>query len=156
MTTIVLLARSHPFIVAEIKPFLKHARYATAKLENLADLATQTSSGAGVVISLAVPSSLGESAVEVFTQTRQGLHVLLSYLLPCCRWIRFGVFWIGLQNMPVFRRRSLVSLQEMKTRQRSGSRKPFCISARTIYRTQCGGRLQRGRSGGIFAKLAIG
>lgn len=85
MTKTVLLARPHPFVVAEMKPFLERGGYAAAKLESLADLATQASSGAGVVISLAVSSSLGESAAEVFTQTRQGaprVPVLFAAMLP--------------------------------------------------------------------------
>lgn len=72
MTKTVLLARPHPFIVAEMKPFLEHGGYAAAKLENLADLAMQASSSAGVVISLAISSSIGASAYEIFSQLRQG------------------------------------------------------------------------------------
>lgn len=71
MAKTVLLARPHPFIVAEMKPFLEHSGYLAAKLESLADLATQARSSAGVVISLAVSSSLGETAAEVFTRLRQ-------------------------------------------------------------------------------------
>lgn len=85
MTKTVLLARPHPFIVAEMKPLLEYSGYAAAKLENLADLATQARSSAGVVISLAVSSSVGESAAEVFTQIRQGVPrvpVLFAAMLP--------------------------------------------------------------------------
>lgn len=71
MAKTVLLARPHPFIVAEMKPFLEHSGYLAAKLESLADLAAQARSSAGVVISLAVSSSLGETAAEVFTRLRQ-------------------------------------------------------------------------------------
>lgn len=71
MRKTVLLARPHPFIVAEMKPFLEHCGYDAIKLENLADLATQARGSAGVVISLAVSSSLGESALEVFMRLRQ-------------------------------------------------------------------------------------
>lgn len=71
MTKTVLLARPHPFIVAEMKPFLEHSGYVAAKLENLADLAAQARGSAGVVISLAVSSSLGESAAEIFSRLRQ-------------------------------------------------------------------------------------
>jgi len=71
MRKTVLLARPHPFIVAEMKPFLEHGGYDAIKLENLADLAIQARSSAGVVISLAVSSSLGESAQEVLTRLRQ-------------------------------------------------------------------------------------
>lgn len=71
MAKSILLARPHPFIVAEMKPFLEHGGYAAAKLENLADLATQARNSAGVVISMAIPSSLGKSAAETFMQLRQ-------------------------------------------------------------------------------------
>lgn len=71
MTKPILLARPHPFIVAEMKPFLEHGGYTAAKLENIVDLATQARSSAGVVISMAVSSSLGKSAAETFTQLRQ-------------------------------------------------------------------------------------
>ncbi len=71
MRKTVLLARPHPFIVAEMKPFLEHGGFDATKLENLADLATQARGSAGVVISLAVSSSLGESAQEVFTRLRE-------------------------------------------------------------------------------------
>lgn len=71
MTKTVLLARPHPFIVAEMRPFLEQGGYAAAKLENIADLATQTRSSVGVVISMAASSSLGKSAAETFTQLRQ-------------------------------------------------------------------------------------
>ncbi len=71
MAKTVLLARPHPFIVAEMKPFLEHSDFLAVKLENLADLAVYASKSAGVVISLAVSSSLGESAAEVFTRLRQ-------------------------------------------------------------------------------------
>lgn len=71
MTKTVLLARPHPFIVAEMKPFLEHCGSAAAKLENMADLSMRSTSYAGAVISLAVSSSVGESAAEVFTRLRQ-------------------------------------------------------------------------------------
>ena len=71
MTKTVLLARPHPFIVAEMRPFLEQGGYAAAKLESLADLAAQARSSVGVVISLAVSSSLGETAGEVFARLRQ-------------------------------------------------------------------------------------
>jgi hypothetical protein len=100
MTRTVLLACPHPFIVAGMKPYLERSGYATARTENLPDLATQARSSANVVISLAVSSSLGESATEVFTRLPQGVshvpvlfafgnslvwfHVLLNYLVPYC------------------------------------------------------------------------
>lgn len=71
MTKTVLLARPHPFIVAEMKPFLEHGGYESAKLDDLADLGTQTRNCVGAVISLAVSSSVGKSAEEVFTRLHQ-------------------------------------------------------------------------------------
>ncbi|NMM27768.1 MAG: hypothetical protein HHJ12_10895 [Glaciimonas sp.] len=85
MAKTVLLARPHPFIIAEMKPLLEYCGYAAAKLENLADLAVQAKSSAGVVISLAVSSSLGETAAEVFIRLRQGvprIPVLFAAMLP--------------------------------------------------------------------------
>lgn len=71
MRKTVLLARPHPFIVAEMKPFLEHGGFDAVKLGNLAELENRARSSAGVVISLAVSSALGESAQEVFTRLRQ-------------------------------------------------------------------------------------
>lgn len=72
MSKTVVLARPHPFIVAEMKPFLEQAGYSAAKLENLSDLATLARSSKAAVISLAVSSSLGKSADDIFLQLRQG------------------------------------------------------------------------------------
>ncbi len=71
MTKTVLLARPHPFIVAEMKPFLEEGGYVAAKLENMAELSTQARSSFGVVISLAISSSIGVSAFELMSQLRQ-------------------------------------------------------------------------------------
>ncbi|RBA23594.1 hypothetical protein [Herminiimonas fonticola] len=71
MTKTVLLARPHPFIVSEMKPFLEDGGYVAAKLENMADLATQAKNSAGVVISLAISSAIGVSAFEVLSQLRK-------------------------------------------------------------------------------------
>lgn len=82
MAKTVLLARPHPFIVAEMKPFLEQGGYAADKLENQADLATRARSSAGVVISLAI--SAGESAEEVLKRLRQGaqrIPVLFAAML---------------------------------------------------------------------------
>ena len=78
-------ASFHPFIVAEMKPLLEHSGYAAAKPESLTDFAAQARTSAGVVISLAVPSSLGESAAEVFTRLRREVPhvpVLFAAMLP--------------------------------------------------------------------------
>lgn len=81
----VLLARPHPFIVAEMKPLLEHSGYVAIKLESLNDLPAQARTSVGVVISLAVSSSLGESAAEIFTRLRQEtlrVPVLFAAILP--------------------------------------------------------------------------
>lgn len=72
MSKTVVLARLHPFIVAEMKPFLEQAGYSVARLENPNDLAALARSSKAAVISLAVSSSLGKSAGEIFMQLRQG------------------------------------------------------------------------------------
>ncbi|CAM5369617.1 hypothetical protein [Eoetvoesiella caeni] len=71
MTKTVLLARPHTFIVSEMKPFLQDGGFSAAKLENMADLATQAKNSVGAVISLALSSSIGVSAADMFTQMRQ-------------------------------------------------------------------------------------
>ena len=71
MAKIVLLARPHPFIVAEMKPYLEQAGYISHKLENLSDLGAQAKSAAGAVVSLALSSSVGESAEEIFKLLRK-------------------------------------------------------------------------------------
>ncbi|MBC3884063.1 hypothetical protein [Undibacterium griseum] len=81
----VLLARPHPFISSEMKPFLEYSGYAAVKLENLADFTTQAKSSSGVVISMAVSSSLGKSAAETFIQLRQEISrvpVMFASILP--------------------------------------------------------------------------
>lgn len=71
MTKNVLLARPHPFIVAEMKPFLEENGYKANKLENLSSLPSLAGGAAGAIISLAVSSSVGESAEDVFLQMRK-------------------------------------------------------------------------------------
>lgn len=96
MTKSILLARPHPFIVAEMKPFLEQGGYAAAKLDNLADLAMQARNSAGVVISMAVSSSLGKSAAETFTQLRQDVPhvpVMFAAILP------FDESMVGLKRL---------------------------------------------------------
>lgn len=85
MAKTVLLARPHPFIVSEMKPFLEQGGYEAIKIEALTDLAAKAKLGRGVVISFAVSSSVGESADDVFVQLRQGaprIPVLFAALLP--------------------------------------------------------------------------
>ncbi|MBC3885913.1 hypothetical protein [Undibacterium griseum] len=71
MSKSILLARPHPFIVAEMKPFLESSGYSVTKLESMTDLEVQAKNSVGVVISMAVSSSLGKSAAETLTQLRQ-------------------------------------------------------------------------------------
>lgn len=68
----ILLARPHPFIVAEMKPFLESAGYSVIKLDSDSKRDTQARTASGTVISLAVTSSVGESAQDVFMHLRQG------------------------------------------------------------------------------------
>lgn len=71
MPKTVLLARPHPFIVAEMKPFLEENGYKADRLENLSNLPALARGAAGAIISLAVSSSVGESAEDVFLQLRK-------------------------------------------------------------------------------------
>jgi DNA-binding NarL/FixJ family response regulator len=71
MSKNILLARPHPFIVSEMKPFLEHAGYTTTKLDSLQALPEEGINDAGAVISLAVSSSTGASAVETFARLRR-------------------------------------------------------------------------------------
>lgn len=70
MSKTVLIARPHTFIVSVMKPFLEEAGFNTAKLEHISGLTSQTSGISGAVISLALSSSISESAEEVFLQLR--------------------------------------------------------------------------------------
>ncbi|MDZ7863965.1 hypothetical protein [Acidovorax sp.] len=71
MSKNILLARPHPFIVAEMKPFLEENGYTLAKLEVISNMATLAPKAGGAVISMALSSSIPESAEEVFQQLRQ-------------------------------------------------------------------------------------
>ncbi|MDT8383254.1 MAG: hypothetical protein RRB22_02465 [Gammaproteobacteria bacterium] len=67
----VLLARPHPFIVAEMLPLLTQGGYSAVKLERLADLPQQAKGAKGAVISLALASSIAESPEQVFAKLRR-------------------------------------------------------------------------------------
>lgn len=72
MSKKIVLARPHPFIVSQMQPFLADLGYSGEKLERLEDLdGSLDSNTRGAVISLAVTSSLGESAEAVFLKLRQ-------------------------------------------------------------------------------------
>lgn len=70
MSKTVLIARPHTFIVAVMKPFLEENGYATDKLEHISGLQSQSTGVAGAVISLALSSSIVESAEEVFLKLK--------------------------------------------------------------------------------------
>jgi uncharacterized protein (DUF2342 family) len=70
MSKPVLLARPHTFIVAEMKPFLEENDFSISKLENLGLLPSAIKGTSGAVISLAISSSIAESADIVFQQLR--------------------------------------------------------------------------------------
>jgi hypothetical protein len=67
----VLLARPHPFIVAEMLPLLAQSGYVTSKLERLADLPLKAKNARGAVISLALASSIAEPPEDVFAKLRR-------------------------------------------------------------------------------------
>ncbi len=84
MSRSILLARPHPFIVSEMKPFLEQNGYAPTPLAALADLPASTTGAAGAIISLAVVSSIGESAETIFTALRKSaprLPVLFASII---------------------------------------------------------------------------
>lgn len=84
MTKNILLARPHPFIVSEMKPFLEENGFEAVKAERLSDLAALASGASGAIISLAVSSAVSESAEEVFAELRRQqpkMPVLFAALL---------------------------------------------------------------------------
>ncbi len=70
MSKTVLIARPHTFIVSVMKPFLEEGGFGTDKLEHISGLSSQTSGIAGAVISLALSSTITESAEEVFSRIK--------------------------------------------------------------------------------------
>lgn len=71
MAKSVLLARPHPFIVSEMKPFLEENGYAVKKIESLVELKPNVAGVSGAIISLAIVSSMGETAEAVFAEIRK-------------------------------------------------------------------------------------
>jgi hypothetical protein len=68
----ILLARPHPFIVSDMKPFLEQNDFTPMKLDGASDLIKLKSAKLnGVIISLAVQSSVDESADMVFAAIRK-------------------------------------------------------------------------------------
>ncbi len=66
----ILLARPHPFIVAEMAPFLKEAGFEGRRLTALEQLPAQVQGTSGAIISLALVSDLKASVDAVFTSLR--------------------------------------------------------------------------------------
>lgn len=67
----VLLARPHPFIVSEMKPFLEHGGFVVKKTEAFAELSSSVSGISGAIISLAVTSSVTGTPEAVFAEIRR-------------------------------------------------------------------------------------
>jgi len=85
MSKTVLLARPHPFIVTEMKPFLADGGYTVAGLDQGRDMASQAKQCAGAVISLAVTSSVAASAEDIWARLRKeapATSIVFASLLP--------------------------------------------------------------------------
>ncbi len=80
----VLLARPHPFNVAEMKPMLVSAGFLPSPLSEMRDITDGAWRGAkGAVISVAVSSAMAESAEAVFNALRAcapGLPIVFAGL----------------------------------------------------------------------------
>lgn len=66
----ILLARPHPFIVSEMRPWLEQAGFGVRRSETLGELSTLVNGSDCAVISLAVSSSIGATAEEVLSALR--------------------------------------------------------------------------------------
>lgn len=85
MTRSVLLARPHPFIVSEMRPWLEGAGFSVSKPELASDLPMLAKGCTRAVISLALSSPVGLSADEVVQILRReapGARLLFAALLP--------------------------------------------------------------------------
>lgn len=71
MTRTILLARPHPFVAPVMRPFLEEAGYAVTTLDGQADLSAGAKDSSGAIISIAVVSSVGESAEAVLAELRR-------------------------------------------------------------------------------------
>lgn len=71
MAKTILLARPHPFIVTEMKPFLEQTGFSVRKLAIMAELPSSVAGLSGAIISLAVESSVNETVEAVFTELRR-------------------------------------------------------------------------------------
>lgn len=70
MVKSIVLARPHPFIVAEMTPFLEQTGFRIVKPEGYANLATLARCSAGAVVSVAITSTVAESAADIYLQLR--------------------------------------------------------------------------------------
>lgn len=71
MPRIVLLARPHPIIISEMRPFLELAGFAPKRLDSLTMFKSSNESISGAIISLAVLSSIEDTAEAVFSGIRK-------------------------------------------------------------------------------------
>jgi hypothetical protein len=81
----ILLARPHPFIVSEMKPWLEQAGYSTVKPDSIDHIANLARDSAGAIISLAASSSVSASAAEILGLLRQlkpSLPIMFAALRP--------------------------------------------------------------------------
>ncbi len=85
MSKKILLARPHPMIVSDMKPFLEENDFSISKIDNFEQIGEVINDSAGAVISLAVNSSIKESALEVYQKIRAEhpfLPVIFVSMLP--------------------------------------------------------------------------
>lgn len=83
MTKTILLARPHPLLVDEMKPWLEKLGYIVKKAEKSADLSELAGKSAGAVVSLAVASPIGLTTEEVLQhllQRSSALPILFAAL----------------------------------------------------------------------------
>lgn len=71
MPKIVLLARPHPIIISEMRPFLERAGFAPKRLDSLSMFKSSNEPISGAIISLAVSSSIEDTAEAVFSGIRK-------------------------------------------------------------------------------------
>lgn len=68
----ILLARPHPFIVSDMKPFLEQTGFSPVQMKGISELTRLASTSfSGAIISLAVQSTIDESADMVFEAIRK-------------------------------------------------------------------------------------
>lgn len=85
MAKSVLLARPHPFLVSDMRPWLEQAGFEVQRSDTLPELSEKAPGSVGAIISLAVASPIGASAEEVFLalrRSRPALPVLFAALRP--------------------------------------------------------------------------